>query len=121
MDLVYASLDRRPAVAAPDPATEAAEAVQALLAHSTLADGLEHATALPSPSRLDLLLYLLTPGAESLRPEGSGGRDNQAAAHRATHLLARCHAASPLLRHRYLPPVPFPDHRAPPGLDSSPE
>ena len=95
MDIVYTSLHRRPAVDA-DPVVEVAEAVDALWAHTVPGDGLEHASALPTPERLDLLLYLLTPDpAHSRVPDP---------VQRAASLLARCYRSSPALNHRYLPP-----------------
>ena len=100
MDIVYTSLERRPAVN-PDPVGEVAEAVDALWAHAAPGDGLEHASALPAPGRLDLLLYLLTPDpGPPCMPDP---------VQRAATLLARCHRDSPLLHHRYLPPVPRSD------------
>ncbi|GAA2746776.1 hypothetical protein [Kitasatospora cinereorecta] len=101
MDLVYASLDRRPGAAAPDPdpVDEAAEALAALWAHAAPDDGLEHANARVEPGRIDLLLFLL-PGQH--RP---GPAD---AVRRAAVLLARCYRGSTLLSARYLPPVPAP-------------
>ena len=97
MDIVYTSLDRRPAVD-PDPVGEVAEAVDALWAHAVPGDGLEHASVLPTPERLDLLLFLLTPD-----PALPGVPDS---VQRAASLLARCYRGSPVLTHRYLPPVP---------------
>lgn len=97
MDIIYTSLERRPEVG-PAPASEVAEAVDALWAHATAHDGLEHASGHAEPDRIDLLLYLLTPQATApLAPD---------AAQRAAALIARCHHDSPLLNHRYLPPVP---------------
>ncbi len=97
MDVVYTSLERRPAVG-PAPVGEVAEAVDALWAHTTPDDGLEHASGRVEPDRIDLLLYLLsaTPPAAS------------DAVRRAAELLARSHRNSPLLHHRYLPPPPGP-------------
>ncbi|GAA4983940.1 hypothetical protein [Kitasatospora paranensis] len=96
MDIVYASLRRRHHL--PARAGEAAEVTGALWAHATPDDGLEHATAVVEPDRVDLLLYLLTrtpptPAAPT-------------AVQRAADLLTRCHQASPHLRRSYLPPTP---------------
>ncbi|KJS61009.1 hypothetical protein [Streptomyces rubellomurinus] len=92
MEIVHASLKRRhPASAARE--NEAAEAVDALWAHAEPADGLQHASALPAPDRLDLLLYLLT-------QDTPGQGDAVSRAHR---LITRSHRTSPLLRHSYLP------------------
>lgn len=104
MDIVYTSLERRPAVS-PDPVGEVAEAIDALWAHAEPGDGLEHASAQPAPDRLDLLLYLLTPDpALPCMPDP---------VQRATALVVRCHRNSPVLNHRYLPPAPpsDPDQR----------
>jgi hypothetical protein len=95
MDIVYASLARRPAAGEPPPG-ETAEVLGALWAHATPDDGLEHASCRPEPDRIDLLLYLLT------RPASSPGTPSPL--HRAQALLDRSHQASPLLRTRYLPP-----------------
>lgn len=95
MELVLASLKRRlPTEAAQE--NEAAEAVDALWAHAEPADGLQHATALPAPDRLDLLLYLLTQDAP-------GQPDAVSRAHR---LITRSQRTSPLLRRGYLPLEP---------------
>ncbi len=99
MDIVYTSLDRRPS-ATPAPVGEVADAIDALWAHITPDDGLEHASGTPGANRIDLLLYLL--------PTPTGPAPEPDPVHRATQLLARCHRASPLLHHRYLPPVPIP-------------
>jgi hypothetical protein len=95
MDIVYASLPRRPA-AGPPPPGETTAVLGALWAHATPDDGLEHITCRTQPDRIDLLLYLLT------RPRHAPGPRNPL--HRATALLNRSHQASPLLRNRYLPP-----------------
>lgn len=97
MGIVYTRLERRPLVA-PAPVGEIDEAVQALLAHATPDDGLEHASGRIGPNRIDLLLYLLPPS----RPELVAVDASQ----RAADLLARSHRSSPLLNHRYLPPAP---------------
>ncbi|MEY9873719.1 hypothetical protein ABH931_003208 [Streptacidiphilus sp. MAP12-33] len=95
MEIVYASLARRLAAGLPPPG-ETAEVLDALWAHTTPDDGLEHASCRPESDRVDLLLYLLT-------------RSDSAAVaptpiHRAEALLSRSHRASPVLRDRYLPP-----------------
>ncbi|MEU4086731.1 hypothetical protein [Streptomyces aureus] len=95
MDIVYTSLNRRSRVFA-DPRSEVAEVLGTLWAHTTLEDGLEHASGRAERDRVDLLVYLLT-----LDPTASGFRS---ATHRANLLLHRCHAASPLMQRRYLPP-----------------
>ncbi|MFJ5232418.1 hypothetical protein ACIQBJ_21295 [Kitasatospora sp. NPDC088391] len=108
MDVVYASLDRRPGTrpAPADEADEAAEALAALWAHAGPGDGLEHARARVEPGRIDLLLFLLPP------PPGPGAAADPA--RRAADLLARCHRGSAALSLRYLPPVPAPAP-GPPG------
>ena len=114
LDIVYASLDRRSSPDT-DPAGEVAEAIDALWAHATPADGLEHASGRAQSHRLDLLLYLLTPDPAAATP---------CASQRAAALLAHCHQASPLLRRRYLPPappVPAPPAPAPPAPAPTPE
>ncbi|MFE6520887.1 hypothetical protein [Streptomyces sp. NPDC057794] len=95
MDIVYTSLNRRRRVAA-DPTSEVAEVLDALWAHTTREDGLEHASGRAEKDRVDLLVYLL-----SLDPTAPGFRS---ATCRINALLHRCHVASPLMRHRYLPP-----------------
>lgn len=95
MDIVYTSLNRRSRVPA-DPTSEVAEVLGALWAHTTREDGLEHASGRAEKDRVDLLVYLLT-----LDPTAPGFRS---ATCRINALLHRCHAASPLMRHRYLPP-----------------
>ncbi|MFJ8923564.1 hypothetical protein B046DRAFT_00038 [Streptomyces sp. LamerLS-316] len=95
MDVVYASLHRRIKVLA-DPTSEVSEVLDALWAHSTCKDGLEHASGRAESDRVDLLMYLLT--LDSATP---GFRS---VTHRVSSLLHRCHAASPLMQHRYLPP-----------------
>ncbi|MFJ8434909.1 hypothetical protein ACIQ9P_26775 [Kitasatospora sp. NPDC094019] len=97
MDIVYLSLDRRPGIT-PDLATEAAEALDILWAHTTPGDGLEHASARTEPGRLDLLLFLLPPD----RP---GAEDTM---RRAAALVARGYRNSPVLKRRYLPPASAP-------------
>ncbi|MFJ3793123.1 hypothetical protein [Kitasatospora sp. NPDC090091] len=97
MDLVYTSLHHRPG-AARAPATEAAEALDILWAHTTPEDGLEHAGARTEPGRLDLLLFLLPPGGPG-SPDATG---------RAAALVARSYRNSPVLKLRYLPPAPAP-------------
>ncbi|MHA6761545.1 hypothetical protein [Streptacidiphilus sp. PAMC 29251] len=99
MDIIYTSLERRDP-AAPDPVNEVAEVLDALWAHATAEDGLEYAGGNAGPGRLDLLLFLLTPPPD--RPPAT------AAIHRAAQLLNRCHRASPMVRHRYLPPAAQP-------------
>ncbi|WP_369185312.1 hypothetical protein [Streptomyces sp. Y1] len=70
MEVVHASLKRRhPGTAAPE--NEAAEAVDALWAHAEPADGLQHASALPAPDRIDLLLYLLTRNTPPATPSAA--------------------------------------------------
>lgn len=103
MDIVYASLKRRqPAAAEASGAAEAAEAVDALWAHSEPADGLQHASAQPVDDRIDLLLYLL-----SRDPSDPSGRlDPADAVCRAHGLIVRSHRTSPMLLRRYLPPEP---------------
>ncbi|MGA5823221.1 hypothetical protein ACPC54_35825 [Kitasatospora sp. NPDC094028] len=98
MEIVHASLKRRQPVAAAreNEAAEAAEAVDALWAHAEPADGLQHASALPAPDRIDLLLYLLTRDTP----------DESDAVSRAHRLITRSHRTSPLLRHGYLPLEP---------------
>ncbi|HEY8981881.1 MAG TPA: hypothetical protein VIU15_20130 [Streptomyces sp.] len=111
MDIVYSSLERRP-TADPVPVSEVAEAVDALRAHAAPGDGLEHVSALPAPDRLDLLFYLLAPGsALALVPDP---------VQRTAALLARCHRDSPLLNHRYLPPVPRSDPGQCPPAEPAP-
>ncbi len=98
--MVYISLDRRIAPEL-DPGGEVSEAVDALWAHATAADGLEHASGHAGSDRLDLLLYLLTPevGTAALPVAAQCGT------WRAAALLARCHRASPSWHRRYLPPT----------------
>ena len=100
VDIVYTSLDRRPAIR-PAPAGEVAEVLDALWAHTTPDDGLEHVSGNAEPDRINLLLFLLPPDTDHAAAD---------AAHRAARLLARCHQASPLLQHRYLTPPPVADH-----------
>ncbi|MFD4371103.1 hypothetical protein [Streptomyces sp. NPDC058486] len=95
MDFVYASLRRRARVHA-GPTGEVAEALDALWAHATPEDGLEHASGRSEQDRVDLLMCLLT-----LDRSAPGFRSP---VHRASSLLRRCHEASPLMRGRYLPP-----------------
>ncbi|MFE0459426.1 hypothetical protein ACFW1A_09220 [Kitasatospora sp. NPDC058965] len=96
MDIVYASLRRRPT--APVHVTgEVAEVLGILWAHARPDDGLEHICGAPVHDRLDLLLYLLPSAAV-----GSAAPDS---VRRTVALLARCHLASPTLRRRYLPPL----------------
>jgi hypothetical protein len=95
MDMVYASLNRRTRVAA-DPTSEVSEVLGVLWAHATAEDGLEHASGRAEKDRVDLLMYLLT-----LDPTAPGFRS---VTYRANSLLHRCHAASPLMQQRYLPP-----------------
>ncbi|MEY9965917.1 hypothetical protein ABIA33_003967 [Streptacidiphilus sp. MAP12-16] len=97
MDIVYTSLDRRPAVDQA-PVGEVAEVIDALWAHATPDDRLEHASGRPEPDRIDLLLFLRTP--DDPDPDG--------AQRRAAALVYRSHLASPLLQRRYLPPPPAP-------------
>ncbi|WP_345694674.1 hypothetical protein [Kitasatospora terrestris] len=98
MDLVYASLQRRRP--GPGSSGEKAELLAALWAHALPDDGLQHATArVVEPDRVDLLLYLLRPGPTA---------DPAPPAAAAYALIARSHRASPLLRRRYLTPVPPP-------------
>ncbi|MGW4650180.1 hypothetical protein [Kitasatospora sp. NPDC004289] len=98
MDIVYTSLDHRPGTL-PDSLTEVPEALDALWAHATPEDGLEHASARSEPGRLDLLLFLLP-------PDGAGAG---ATTCRAAALVARSYRNSPVLNRRYLPPVPAPN------------
>ncbi|EST33271.1 hypothetical protein [Streptomyces roseochromogenus] len=95
MDIVYASLPRRPADDQP-PLGETAEVLGALWAHAVPDDGLEHVTCRAELDRVDLLLFLLT--------RNSPDAASRTALHRAGSLLTRCHQASPLLRERYLAP-----------------
>ncbi|MFJ9250771.1 hypothetical protein [Streptomyces sp. NPDC101776] len=95
MDIVYTSLNRRSRVFA-DPASEVSEVLDALWAHTTLEDGLEHASGRAERDRVDLLMYVLT---LDLTAPGS-----RSATCRINALLHRCHAASPRMQHRYLPP-----------------
>ncbi|GAA4833333.1 hypothetical protein [Kitasatospora terrestris] len=97
MDIVYASLMRR-GTSAPRGTGEAAEIIDALWAHATPDDGLEHAGATIEPDRVDLLLYLLS----RTPPDPTA----PSALQRASALLIRCHQASPRLHQRYLPPAP---------------
>ncbi|QMU73441.1 hypothetical protein [Streptacidiphilus sp. P02-A3a] len=97
MDIIYASLERRPTAASP-PADEVAEVVDVLWAHAVTEDRLEFAGGRARPERLDLLLFLLPP-APGTPPE-------LASVQRVGRLLDRCHHASPTVRHRYLPPAP---------------
>ncbi|MGW2398666.1 hypothetical protein ACWCYY_19150 [Kitasatospora sp. NPDC001664] len=99
MDIVYTSLDHRPGTL-PDSLTEVPEALDALWAHATPEDGLEHASARSEPGRLDLLLFLL--------PPDRAGAGAEAATGRAAALVARSYRNSPVLKRRYLPPVPAP-------------
>lgn len=100
MDIVYASLNRcRKAPAGAGP-TEGSEVVDVLWAHAVPDDRLEHASGRAEPDRIDLLLFLRTPDTPDPDPE-----DPQ---RRAAALLHRCHLASSLLQHRYLPPTPAP-------------
>ncbi|MFJ9697181.1 hypothetical protein [Kitasatospora sp. NPDC101183] len=94
MEIVYASLRRRPGGTAG--ANEAAEVVDALWAHALPGDGLQHASTLPADDRIDLLVYLLSRDPSD-RPDAVG---------RAHDLIARSHRTSPLLRRCYLPPEP---------------
>ncbi|NUS12134.1 MAG: hypothetical protein HOY69_12145 [Streptomyces sp.] len=94
MDIVYASLHRMSADAAAD--DEVPEVLDILWAHTVAADGLEHVSGRVEADRVDLLLFL-APQAPTA-PLSAGDR--------AAALLARCHRASPLMRHRYLPPRP---------------
>ncbi|WP_034087708.1 hypothetical protein [Streptacidiphilus albus] len=98
MDIVYTSLDRNRGARAADGPTEGAEIVDVLWAHAVPEDRLEHASGRAGPDRIDLLLFLRTPETPDQDPDG--------AQRRAAALLHRCHLASPLLRHRYLPPAP---------------
>ncbi|MCX4801335.1 hypothetical protein ACFWWM_31835 [Streptomyces sp. NPDC058682] len=95
MDIIYASLNRRTRVHA-EPKSEVSEVLDALWAHTTPEDGLEHASGRAERDRVDVLMCLLT-----LDPTAPGFRSTT---HRANSLLRRCHAASPLMRRRYLPP-----------------
>ncbi|MGW7574978.1 hypothetical protein [Streptomyces sp. NPDC054765] len=95
MDIVYASLYRRTWGCA-ESASEVAEMLGVLWAHARPEDGLEHASGRAEGDRVDLLMYLLT-----IDPTTPGFRS---VTHRANSLLRRCHAASPLMRRRYLPP-----------------
>ncbi|MFE2968871.1 hypothetical protein ACFXKC_35370 [Streptomyces sp. NPDC059340] len=95
MDIVYTSLNRRSRVLA-DPTSEVSEVLGALWAHTTLEDGLQHASGHAQRDRVDLLVYLLTRD-----PTAPGFRS---ATYRTASLLHRCHAASPLMQRRYLPP-----------------
>ncbi|MFE4962477.1 hypothetical protein [Streptomyces sp. NPDC056660] len=95
MDIVYTSLNRRGRVSA-DPTSEVSEVLGALWAHTTVEDGLEHASGRAERDRVDLLVYLL-----ALDPAVPGFRS---ATYRTNLLLHRCHAASPLMQRRYLPP-----------------
>ncbi|MET9581243.1 hypothetical protein AB0929_27330 [Streptomyces massasporeus] len=95
MDMVYASLNRRTGVLG-EPTNEVSEVLGVLWAHTTPEDGLEHASGRSEWDRVDLLICLLT-----LDPTAPG---YLSVTHRAGALLRRCHAASPLMRHRYLPP-----------------
>ncbi len=98
MDIVYASLDRRPGTA-PAAADEAAQALDTLWTHATPDDGLEHASACVEPARIDLLLFLLPTHPQT------GAQDP---VRRTADLLDRCYRGSTTLRLRYLPPVPAP-------------
>lgn len=93
MEIVYASLKHRRSGAAVERA-EAAEAVDALWAHTEPGDGLQHVSAQPASDRVDLLLYFL-----SRDPFAEPGVTS-----RAYRLIARSHTASPLLRRAFLPP-----------------
>lgn len=94
MDIVYASLRRRPDVAVAAEG-EKAEVLGALWAHATPADGLEHVCCRPEADRVDLILYLLTRRAP----------DRGMATQRVGDLLARCHTSSPTFHRRYQPPA----------------
>ncbi|MFI1164940.1 hypothetical protein ACH4UM_15305 [Streptomyces sp. NPDC020801] len=95
MEIVYTSLNRR-GRGLTDPISEVSEVLGTLWAHTTSEDGLEHASGRAERDRVDLLMYLLT-----LDPTAPGFRS---ATCRINDLLHRCHAASPLMQHRYLPP-----------------
>jgi hypothetical protein len=95
MDIVYASLARRPTAGALPPG-ETAEVLGALWAHATPDDGLEYASCSPEPDRVDLLLFLLTRSGDFTAASDP--------VHRTHALLQRSHQASPLLQTRYLPP-----------------
>ncbi|MFJ8435868.1 hypothetical protein ACIQ9P_31655 [Kitasatospora sp. NPDC094019] len=97
VDVVRTSLNHCPGTT-PGPATEAAEALDNLWAHTVPEDGLEHASARTGRGRLDLLLLLLP-------PEGPVAPDTT---DRAAALVARSHRNSPVLTLRYLPPAPAP-------------
>ncbi len=100
MDIVYTSLSRSQKAATADRPAEGSEVVDVLWAHAVPDDRLEHASGRAEPDRIDLLLFLRTPDTADRDPE-----DPQ---RRAAALLHRCHLASPLLQHRYLPPPPAP-------------
>ena len=106
MDIIHASLERRP-TAAPPPADEVAEVVDALWAHAVTEDGLEFAGGKARLERLDLLLFLLPPSPDNPA--------DGASVLRVAQLLIRCHRASPAVRHRYLPPAPPARPADPPG------
>lgn len=95
MDIVYASLKHRRSGTATEHA-EAAEAVDALWAHTEPGDGLQHVSAQPASDRVDFLLYFL-----SRDPSAEPGVTT-----RAHRLISRSHKASLLLRQAFLPPEP---------------
>ena len=103
MDIVYTSLQRRPA-AQPQPAGEVAEVLGILWAHTTPEDGLEHICGSLDSDRVDLLMYLL--------PSDPTAHTAHGPLRRAAALLARSHHASPALHRRYLPPPGTPDPQA---------
>jgi hypothetical protein len=104
MDIVYASLKRRRPEAEPGGVGEVAEALDALWAHATPEDGLQHASGRAEDDRVDLLLYFLT--RDPAHP------DARSAVGRVEDLLHRAYQNSPLLSLRYLP-VRTPDALSP--------
>jgi hypothetical protein len=77
-------------------ARDAAEIADILWAHATEADRLEHVAGVSHRDHVDLLLFLRQNAHD---PSDLGDV-------LATALLARCHAASPLLGAAFHPPAP---------------
>ncbi|MEU1287961.1 hypothetical protein [Kitasatospora sp. NPDC005856] len=102
MEIVYASLHRRPA-AEPAAVGEVAEIIDAVWAHSIAEDNLEHVSGQAGCDRIDLILFL----------RGVDGPDVENAQRRVRALLQRSRLASSVLRDRYLAPHP------PAGLDEA--
>lgn len=99
MDIVYASLCRRPSGIATE--GELGEVTAALWAHASPDDGLQHVSGRCEADRLDLLLFFLS--------TMSGPHEAPA---RALLLLARCYEASAVLQRRYLCPGDTPGQGA---------